>query len=417
MDVYKKKILRTSDLNILRTANGEIIRVLDTTALTYEGIEKIIKYPKVKPCYRLYVLFPDETIDYEIPSEDIILNTGSYNENYQQGQRRSLNISLVNIDGKYTPNINALWVDTMFRFDVGLQFYNAIFWMQKGIYIMSNPSTTYNGSDKQVTLQLSDKFARLTGKTGTFETTYELPVDSNIINSLGDLLTLNTGAGYSLDLNPIMYDEKFKASTTPYTLTKDVGSAVGDMTLDLATILSAECFYNVNGNLCLIDINETATDIIKPTIWHYKEGDYEFRDRNISHNFDDYINEVHVIGDNINGAIYTAVAQNNNPVSPISLLSSRKRVLVITDTNINTDTKAQDRANKELRDRNFASATISMKVPFNPLLLVNNIIEVDDEFFGWKNQKLIIKSISYNIGSANEMNLSCVNYNDLPFTL
>ena len=45
--------------------------------------------------YRIFILFDDETINYEIPNEDILL-TGSYNENYQNGQRRTLSFSLYN---------------------------------------------------------------------------------------------------------------------------------------------------------------------------------------------------------------------------------------------------------------------------------------------------------------------------------
>ena len=54
-----------------------------------------INHPTTAPRFRLFVLHDDETIDYEIPDEDIVLG-GSYSVNYQDGQRRSLSFSLIN---------------------------------------------------------------------------------------------------------------------------------------------------------------------------------------------------------------------------------------------------------------------------------------------------------------------------------
>ena len=61
----------------------------------------------ISSAFRIYVLYADESINYEIPQEDIKLG-GSYSENYQNGQRRSLSFSLYNNSGKYTPTINQL---------------------------------------------------------------------------------------------------------------------------------------------------------------------------------------------------------------------------------------------------------------------------------------------------------------------
>ena len=71
------------------------------------------------PRWRIYVLFFDESINYEIPNEDIKLG-GSFNENYQDGQRKSFSFSLYNESGKYSPNINMFWANTRLRLDMGL---------------------------------------------------------------------------------------------------------------------------------------------------------------------------------------------------------------------------------------------------------------------------------------------------------
>ena len=61
----------------------------------------------INPRFKFYILNPDETIKTEIPEKDVLMG-GSFNENYQNGQRRSLSFSLYNYNKKYTPSINNL---------------------------------------------------------------------------------------------------------------------------------------------------------------------------------------------------------------------------------------------------------------------------------------------------------------------
>jgi len=44
------------------------------------------------------------------------------------------------------------------------------------------------------------------------------------------------------------------------------------------------------------------------------------------------------------------------------------------------------------------------------------MILVDNEFYNWKSEKLLIHSLSFSIGSNPVMNIKATNINDLPFT-
>ena len=180
MNNYDTRALADTQNGIIWSQYGEILRLVDSSSVSMSYLIDVLKRPKYEARYRLFVLNPDETIDYEIPQEDIILNSGNFTENYQSGQRKSVNINLINIDGKYTPSINTIWVHNKFRFDVGLEFDNHVYWFPRGIYTLGNPSASHQDSDKQVSLTLVDKFAVLEGKAGTLEATYEIPVDSDI---------------------------------------------------------------------------------------------------------------------------------------------------------------------------------------------------------------------------------------------
>nr|DAK84688.1 MAG TPA: tail protein [Caudoviricetes sp.] len=417
--LYYTQPLATSEAKYLATYLGEVLMVLSKGVINMKQLEEILTEPTCQPRFRLFVLNPDETINEEIPQDDIIINTGNYAENYQQGQRRNVNITLINSEGKYTPNLNTIWVHNRFRLDIGVEYQDNVFWFPKGIYILGNPQATHSDSDKQVSLILVDKFALLEGKQGTLEATYEISAGTDIKQAIIGLLTLDNGTGYPIDLQPIFYDSVFEGQKTPYTLTKDAGSTIGEMILDLANMLNAECFYNSYGNLCFVNINETIDDSNKPVLWNYTDLKPEYFNSSALFDFENAVNEVQVVGDNINNEIFSASAKNTNPESPICIQHIGRRIKYINDSNIYSDKLAQDRANYELRKVGILNTTFTIEVSFNPLLLVNNLITVDDTFFNLNRSKFLIQSISYNIGTDSKMTLTVSNltnfgYRELP---
>lgn len=70
-------------------------------------------------------------------------------------------------------------------------------------------------------------------------------------------------------------------------------------------------------------------------------------------------------------------------------------------------------ANYYLRQNSFVAVDFSCNVSFNPVLVVNNICEVENDFIGMKREKLLITSISYN-SQDGLMSLKMCNTSDLP---
>lgn len=388
---------------------GEVLRLVDSSTISMNYLTEVLKRPNYQARYRLFVLNSDETIDYEIPQEDIIINSGNFTENYQNGQRKSVNVSLINVDGKYTPSINTIWVHNRFRLDIGLQFDGQIYWFPRGIYVLGNPTASHANSDKQVTLTLVDKFAVLEGKQGTLEATYEIPVDSDVKQAIIGILTLDNGSGYPIDLKPIIYDQSFEGIKMPYTLSKDAGSTLGEMIIEIGTILNAEVYYNSQGNLCFININETTLDVQKASLWDYSEDNRDYHGASASYDFENAVNEVQVVGDNINNEIFSAYSQNTNPASPLCIARIGRRIEYINDSNIYSDDLAQQRADYELRKFGILKTTMTVTVSFNPLLFVNNLITITDEYYGLQRARFLIQSISYTLGDQCEMTLTCSN--------
>lgn len=406
---YSMKALADQTNNVLWSQYGEVLRLVDSSSISMSYLTDVLKRPTIKPRFRLFVLNPDETINYEIPEEDIIINSGNFTENYQNGQRKSVNINLINVDGKYTPSINTIWVHDRFRFDIGVEFDGQVYWFPRGIYILGNPSADHQDSDKQVGLTLVDKFAVLEGKAGTLEATYEIPVGSDIEQAIMGILTLDNGSGYPIDLKPIIYDRAFKGLKMPYTLSKDAGSTLGEMLLEIGTILNAEVYYNSQGNLCFININETTLDVQKASLWDYSDEDRDYDSATANYDFENAVNEVHVVGDNINNEIFSAMAKNENPVSPLCIQRIGRRIEYINDSNIYSDDLAQQRANYELRKFGILKTTMNIQVSFNPLLFVNNLITITDKYYNLARERFLIQSISYTIGNESQMTISCSN--------
>ena len=119
---------------------------------------------------------------------------------------------------------------------------------------------------------------------------------------------------------------------------------------------------------------------------------------------------------NSNG-IHAAVVTNENPASPICIQQiGRRAAPKFTEANIWNDDLAYDLARYYLRLRSFVSIDFSCTVPFNPILTVNNIVEVENDFIGLRREKLLLTSLSYSSPDG-MMSLKLCNTSELPHTM
>lgn len=379
-------------------------------------LKKEIDKPIVRPRYRLCWLNEDETVRKPLPEKDI-LSGGSYSENYQDGQRRTLSISLFNEHGRYTPSINSIWEGTKFSFEMGMELENGtVLWFPKGVFVVTSASVGHGVGDKTVSVELSDKFATLEGSQGTLETTYTIPPDMEIEEIIRDILYMPKGNGSMIDTQPIIYDSSFKGKKTQATITQQAGSTYGSIILALAKMLSAEVFYDVEGHLNFVPINTVTNDIDKPIIYHLYEEKGDFGSNNLSFDFASVINRVIIIGATVNQGVCRAVAVNDDASSPLSYQRIGYRTASpINDSAITSDVLAQERADYELRQKLILKTSTSQETRYNPLLMVNNLISVTDEFFGFKQEKFLIQSISCPLDYSGTMSVTAANARNLPF--
>ena len=402
--------------------SGEVISItspyLFDQYYNFYYIEDYIKNKHIQPRFKIYVLNADETEKYEIPNEDII--GGSYSENYQSGQRRTLSFQLNNNNGEYTPSINHFWTGQKFSFYIGFNMNNdenSVIWFRKGIYSCQSQSVDNSADTKTVSIETADKFSVLEGKSGTLEYSYTINAGEDIEEVINNILNTDNGSGFMLDSKDIIYNSLFKGKKVISQISESAGATYGSIILKLAEMLSAEVFYNVNGNLTLIPKQEVINDADKPILFSFNADNGDLMTHNYSFSFEDIVNKVIVIGSNVNGNTCRATAVNNAADSPISVSRIGYRTgSIINDSSINSDYLAQERADYELRKVSVAKTSVSNTMLLNPLIEVNNLIEITDSFYGIENEKFLVQSISFSLDYSGIMSISSSNINNLSFT-
>nr|DAQ93982.1 MAG TPA: tail protein [Caudoviricetes sp.] len=401
------------------TASGDILSYYSADNAADYSIERIKQEidnsPVINPRYRLHILNADETVKEDIPEDDII-SGGSYSENYQNGQRRSLSFSLYNFHKKYTPSINGLWTGVKLNLELGLQIDGAVIWFPKGTYAITNITSSHKQGETNVSVEASDKFSILEGADGLLDTSYTIPVGSEIHEVIRDLLKTPKGNGEPLDPLDIIYHSAFKGKTTQATITKETGDTVGSIILDLATQLNAEVFYDIEGHLNVIPINSVTDDQDKTIIYHFYDELGGMEGLDLSFDLSGVINRVIVIGSTNNGETYRAVAVNDNPGSPLCYQRIGYRTASpISDSNITSQILAQERADYELRQKLIVKSSSTVTVRYNPLLLVNNLITITDDFYGLNQVRFLVQGISLALDYSGAMSLTISNIQNFMF--
>ena len=408
MSSYNQNVLLASGDRYSVSFSNSIYDV-DITKLT-----SWINNNYVFPRWRIFVLYPDETINYEIPQEDIKLG-GSFDENYQDGQRRSLNFSLYNQTGKYNPGINSFWVGTRLRLDRGIGSVDGtVLWCESGIFVVSQAQNSLGPSERTVQITAKDKFNLFDGKMGTLETTYEIPIGSEIEHVINTIQLMGTGDGYPLDPKPLIFHSSLKGKKTQATISKSAGESLGSILLELATQLSAEIFYNAHGNLTVVPTNEVNGDIDKPIIYDFVAENGDMSGLNFSFDLDSIVNRVIIVGSSVTGGVVTATAINDDAGSPLCYQRIGYRTgSIINDSNITTQYLAEERAQYELRKTLILKSSTSISILFNPLLSVNNLITITCDYYGLSRDKFLIQSISCPLDYSGTMSVSVSNIKNL----
>lgn len=407
---------------LMNLSSGNIVPITTKKGQSYVDVDTNINAllnltlsPMTAPRYRIYILNADDTIREELPLEDM-LSSGSFSENYQSGQRCSLSLILFNGDGKYTPNINQLWVGTKMRFDAGIEQYDGgIIWVQKGIFVITSVQPNYSPGTQTVSISLGDKFSELESGAGKMQMAYEVPRDSNIKAVVKELLGIAKGDGGPLDYQEPYFSPAISIKKTQAKINKSAGDTVGSLILDLASHAGAEVFYNAQGRLTFLPLNSAGDDNDKPILFNYETARGDLGDLNFSFDYSNIINKIILVGATVDGGVVRGEAENSNALSPLNTSRIGVRPSVVNASEVKTKIVAEENARYQLRKNLVLKTSVGLSVPYNPLIGVNNLITITNEFFELVKQNFLIQSVSFSLDYNANMSISVSNLNNLPF--
>ena len=362
------------------------------------------------PIAKFDFLNHDETVYASFSSE---VTGGSLSVTRANGVRRSCNINVHNIYNTFTPNPLTFWINQKFRLSLGYHINGEDYFIPQGVFGLSNPQNIHIKSQREATISGTDKFAFLNGQLGgRLSATYSLPLGSNILDSIKVILlesAVNDPVTPMLLIDP--------SEETPYTIYQEYGSTFGDLALELNNIISQNMYYNNAGRLvCEPDVLNS----LKDSKWDFRTDSKVYLGMTQDSNFNEAYNVVLVVGDNVNGNLAIGIARNDDPSSSLSTHRiGEKLAPPITDTVIDTDERAQDRANFEIR--RYAALATDNTITCIPMfhLDVDQIITVTDEQLGLNKERLLINnfSIPLNPNGAQSMTISATKANDIDFEI
>jgi hypothetical protein len=378
-------------------------------SLTFDDYINAVKATTINPRIKIEFLYPDETVKEEI-TEDIKSDGGNLSINFQNGVRKSCNVTLINIEKKYIPSPNTIWIKNKFKLWLGFKINGEDYFISQGIFVVRNPEVLSNYSEKTVNLTGIDKFALLDGTLGgELDGIYQIPVGTNIYEAIKSILVLVN------DTKSPILDGKYISEVTPYTLRKEAGGNYGELLIELAGMLSANIYYNENGHLIFEEGTIDIVDNIKSPIWEFTTDEFEYLGSTVTYQFEDIFNEVLVIGDNIDGNIATGKATNTNLLSSTRTQLIGKRTKVIEDSIIYTDNLALQRANYELKRLVMLQSKSIIKSTPMYHLDVNKIITLTDDYYDFDKERFLIQSINIPFSLGSQIDIDVVNAVELTF--
>ena len=403
----------------------------------YSRYIKALKSSQVSYITLIELLDEYETVSKSI-REDVLENSGGISITYQNGVRRTASIVIDNSLNKYDIDINKLWIYQKIKISTGVEYFTdsgevETFLVPQGTFYITNPQDAYNPSNKTISFECIDKWARLNGQLGgTLQGTYSFPknytdkdgkkqtyeysmfdiirlllstpvkqdyrviayktkilgieaIDEEINNFLNDsgidihsikykeaiIITESSPLrGYysTVNANPritpkweLFYvDSERKIDNLepilnnwfltndsmgnkrvllPYSLTKDVGSSMADIIIELAGIMGGLVYYNREGRFVLEPTQDDSNffrDEDKEVVWSFDENSKDGLLYNIeeSYNWESIYNEIVAKGTITGLGSYTVIVQNIDPSSPVCVDKIGVKTKVYSDMGI-----------------------------------------------------------------------------------
>lgn len=396
-------------------------------ALTFYDYLEALKKPVLVPCLKLEWLNPDDTIAYEITT-DLYNTNGTLNVTNQSGCRRTFNLQIHNVDGKYDIDVNKVWLGQKVKLYLGLYIDGTPYLIQQGVFYLTNPTDIMNTAENCIQLNCTDKWAFLDGTLfGNLDGIYKVPVNSNIFKAIKALLLTDRGNGIPIDstkpnissffntkMTALSNGELVSVLNTPFTATIDKGQTYADVLLQFNTMLAGVIYYDTVGRL---NVEPNETDLLdkdKEILYKFDQNNCDILGKSREFKFTDVYNDILCVGATTNGYLAKGRASNTNVKSDLCVQRIGRKTKVYEDTNYYTDGLCQDWANYLLRTNTILQTSVNLTTVPLYHLDVNKLITITNPKNHLKEEKFLINSLSIPLGLG-QMTISASSINELEF--
>lgn len=349
-----------------------------------------------------------ELLNFNLQTVDTIEGNvidGNINIDANQDLRRTCNISLVVTDTSFAIEEGGkIWLDKYIRINMGytdILTKTVKFW-NMGIFMINNPTRTYNASTNTLSFEGLDLMAKLTGKrNGQLEALITLiPAGTPIKDAIISVITQLGGfTNYVIDNtdNVVPYDIKVEASSYVYdilTQLRDLYSS-WEMFFDTDGVFNFKKIPDGVNNSVVLDLGQLNTQI-------------NIND-NLDVNFENVKNYIVVYGRLLDdGTQIKSQIGDYFANSPYNVSKMGKIRYIVTDEKIYTNELAAERAFYELYLHARMNDAINIEVvPVYWLNDVNVCIYIDKPGIGIQD-KYLIKNISIPLGIDSNMTIGAI---------
>jgi len=376
---------------------------------------------------KLEILGEFENVIGEIIKDVSVTAQGQINIEYNQITRRSCSLSLINVQGKFTPNQNRwFWIDRKFKMWLGMSFGEDTWWFAQGVYI----TTSANGDTHNVAIEAVDKGGALDGtlKLNLLEGKYVVEKGSMLADVFTNTLLLRT-VNRAIDTTEPIIDTSFKTIPVEADIEINDGEYISSLFTNISELYGADVYYDVNGRL-------TVAKLVDGDRWNgyaHMASQYDFDLSNamysesaIDYGYECYnaitvftnINAKDADGNPIENVTYTAF--NNNPMSPINISAIGVRRMDAVEVNWiqGLDSDAMRERCKAMADYYLIKNSMqTLSITFNsaiiPHLDVNRVIRITDRYKELDSEKFVVNSITIPL-SADNMSIQATSIKMLP---
>jgi len=356
--------------------------------------------------YEIDWLTQDENV---IDNVNIDVINGSVNFDDSNNNKRSVNLTLSNLNKQYLPfESNKMQINNKVRLKCGYKYSNnQKLLYNQGVYVLGNPSLLSAPSQKEVTFELLDKYVLIDGTiSGTLKNQYIIPVGTQIDIAVKSIIVDIIG-----ETNYIV-DEC--TTLTPYTLTKNINDTISSILIELCTMAgNYQVFYDNNGTLRFKKVITIEDIDSSPTSYEYSTISALYLQSSREVKWNDIRNSIVVYGayDETTGLQYKATSQDSTG-SKFSIDEIRERPKIFELDELYSNELCQARSDYELLKAIKAQEKVSLNLIPNFSTNLNDVIQVTDVNNGVSGNYLI-QSISYNLSFDSKMTLGLWKVRDI----